>query len=105
MSELASESVSQRLRSEGVRSEQAIRPAVVRRAAVGPEPLDVAEHAELVDDPAAGAVVTFAGVVRDHDGGRAVSRAGIQRSPHRRAVVARWPPRSPTARPACAHWQ
>jgi molybdopterin synthase catalytic subunit len=46
---------------------------VVRRAAVGVEPLDVDEHAALVDDPAAGAVVTFAGVVRDHDGGRSVT--------------------------------
>jgi molybdopterin synthase catalytic subunit len=36
--------------------------------------LDVAEHAALVEDPAAGAVVTFAGNVRDHDHGRAVSR-------------------------------
>ena len=67
-------------RSEGVRTEQAIRPAVVRRAAVGTEPLDVAEHAALVDDAAAGAVVTFAGVVRDHDGGRAVR--GLEYSAH-----------------------
>jgi molybdopterin synthase catalytic subunit len=54
--------------------------AVVRLAAVGTEPLDVAEHAALVDDPAAGAVVTFAGVVRDHDGGRAV--LGLEYSAH-----------------------
>jgi len=76
-------------RSEGVRTEQAIRPAVVRRAAVGTEPLDVAEHAELVDDPAAGAVVTFAGVVRDHDGGRAVRGLEYSAHPTAAAVVAR----------------
>ena len=52
----------------------------IRRAAVGTEPLDVAEHAALVDDPAAGAVVTFAGVVRDHDGGRSVR--GLEYSAH-----------------------
>ncbi|GDY30192.1 molybdenum cofactor biosynthesis protein MoaE [Gandjariella thermophila] len=46
-------------------------PAVLR-AAVSAEPLSVDEHAALVGDRAAGAVVTFAGVVRDHDGGRGV---------------------------------
>ena len=50
------------------------------RAAVGEAPLDVAEHAALVDHAAAGAVVTFAGVVRDHDGGRAVR--GLEYSAH-----------------------
>ncbi|WP_342762286.1 molybdenum cofactor biosynthesis protein MoaE [Kineococcus rhizosphaerae] len=44
----------------------------VVRTAVSGEPLDVAEHADLVGAAAAGAVVTFAGVVRDHDHGRAV---------------------------------
>ena len=50
------------------------------RAAVGEEPLDVAEHAALVEQAAAGAVVTFAGVVRDHDGGRKVR--GLEYSAH-----------------------
>ena len=54
--------------------------ARVLRAAVGDEPLDVAEHAALVDQAAAGAVVTFAGVVRDHDGGRSVR--GLEYSAH-----------------------
>jgi molybdopterin synthase catalytic subunit len=44
----------------------------VLRAEVTSAPLDVAEHAKLVGDDSAGAVVTFAGVVRDHDGGRTV---------------------------------
>ncbi|WP_188079060.1 molybdenum cofactor biosynthesis protein MoaE [Actinotalea subterranea] len=39
----------------------------VARATVTTEALDVAEHARLVGRDAAGAVVTFAGVVRDHD--------------------------------------
>ncbi len=62
---------------------------VVRRAVVGTEPLDVAEHAALVDDPAAGAVVTFAGVVRDHDGGRGVRGLEYSAHPTAAAVVAR----------------
>ena len=63
--------------------------AVVRRAVVGTEPLDVTEHATLVDDPAAGAVVTFAGVVRDHDGGRSVCGLEYSAHPSAGAVVAR----------------
>src|SRR6187200_68830 len=70
-------------------TEPAVHRAVVRRAAVGTEPLDVAEHAELVDDPAAGAVVTFAGVVRDHDGGRAVRGLEYSAHPTAAAVVAK----------------
>jgi len=45
----------------------------VARAEVVETPLVVDEHTALVADEAAGAVVTFAGVVRDHDGGRGVS--------------------------------
>jgi molybdopterin synthase catalytic subunit len=36
-------------------------------------PLSVAEHEDAVADKTAGAVVSFAGVVRDHDGGRSVT--------------------------------
>ncbi|MBN1094338.1 molybdenum cofactor biosynthesis protein MoaE [Blastococcus sp. TML/M2B] len=36
-------------------------------------PLSVAEHEDAVADKAAGAVVSFCGVVRDHDGGRSVT--------------------------------
>jgi molybdenum cofactor synthesis domain-containing protein len=45
---------------------------VVLRAVVTEDPLDVEEHARLVARSAAGAVVSFSGVVRDHDGGRGV---------------------------------
>ena len=44
----------------------------VARALVTEDVLSVEEHARLVEDDAAGAVVTFAGVVRDHDGGKGV---------------------------------
>jgi molybdopterin synthase catalytic subunit len=40
--------------------------------AVTTEPLDVAAHERLVARAAAGAVVSFAGIVRDHDDGRGV---------------------------------
>jgi molybdopterin synthase catalytic subunit len=62
--------------------------AEVVRAAVGEEPLDVAEHAALVEHAGAGAVVTFAGVVRDHDGGRAVAGLTYSAHPTATAVVA-----------------
>ena len=42
-------------------------------ARVVDEPLSVAEHEDAVADKAAGAVVSFSGVVRDHDGGRSVT--------------------------------
>jgi molybdopterin synthase catalytic subunit len=43
------------------------------RAEVGESILDELAHAQSVEDVSAGAVVTFAGVVRDHDCGRRVS--------------------------------
>jgi molybdopterin synthase catalytic subunit len=52
----------------------------VVRAEVTEAVLDVASLAREVDDAAAGAVVTFAGVVRDHDRGRAVT--GIEYVSH-----------------------
>jgi molybdopterin synthase catalytic subunit len=42
-------------------------------ARVTEEPLSVAEHEAAVADKAAGAVVSFSGVVRDRDGGRSVT--------------------------------
>jgi molybdopterin synthase catalytic subunit len=42
-------------------------------ARVTDEPLSIAEHEAAVADKAAGAVVSFCGVVRDHDGGRSVT--------------------------------
>ena len=42
-------------------------------ARVVDEPLSVAAHEEAVADKRAGAVVSFCGVVRDHDGGRSVT--------------------------------
>ncbi|AFM19132.1 molybdopterin converting factor, large subunit [Mycolicibacterium chubuense NBB4] len=46
----------------------------VVRVALTEHPIDSPEHEALVAHHAAGAVVAFAGVVRDHDGGRGVTR-------------------------------
>lgn len=43
-------------------------------ASVGEDAVSVAALIEAVGDPRCGAVVTFDGVVRDHDGGRGVER-------------------------------
>jgi molybdopterin synthase catalytic subunit len=45
---------------------------IVVRAAIDGSPLNVSEHEALVWVPEAGAVVSFGGIVRDHDGGRPV---------------------------------
>lgn len=43
--------------------------------------LDLSAHEEAVADPRAGAVVSFAGVVRDHDHGRSVSTLTYEAHP------------------------
>jgi molybdopterin synthase catalytic subunit len=45
---------------------------VIRLLALRDTPLDVAEVLRAVEDPRAGGVVSFTGLVRDHDGGRGV---------------------------------
>lgn len=55
-------------------------PPVVLRAEVGSEPVDVADLEALVADPSCGAVVTFAGVIRNHDHGASV--AAVEYSAH-----------------------
>jgi molybdopterin synthase catalytic subunit len=62
--------------------------ASVLRAEVSDAALDMDEHAALVVSPAAGAVVTFAGVVRDHDGGRAVVELEYSGHPSAQRVLA-----------------
>lgn len=75
-------STSGRAATGGPRAETA-----VLRAAVGQEPLDVAAHAALVDGPRSGAVVTFSGVVRDHDHGRSVRALDYEGHPSAAAVL------------------
>ncbi|WP_341856973.1 molybdenum cofactor biosynthesis protein MoaE [Brachybacterium sp. GPGPB12] len=63
-------------------------PQRVRHAAVGTEEITVAAMAKDVADPRRGAVVTFDGVVRDHDGGRGVDRLEYTSHPSAPAVIA-----------------
>ena len=49
----------------------------ILRAALVDGPISLTEHEDLVANDAAGAVVAFSGVVRNHDGGRDVVRHRI----------------------------
>lgn len=66
--------------------EHRVGPRVVR-AAVIDSPLSVAEHREAVLERVSGAVVTFEGVVRDHDGGRSVLRMDYEGHPSAEEVL------------------
>ena len=57
------------------------------RAAVTDEPILLTEHEHLVAHASAGAVVGFAGVVRNHDGGRDVLRLEYAAHPHAEQVL------------------
>ena len=61
----------------------------VLRAVITEEPLDVEEHARLVARPDAGAVVSFSGVVRDHDDGRKVRALEYSSHPGAPDVITR----------------
>lgn len=61
----------------------------VVRTQVTEEPIDPAAHATEVDRREAGAVVTFSGVVRDHDTGRSVERLTYVAHPDAADVLAR----------------
>ena len=61
---------------------------MIVQSALTTQPLSVAEHEAAVAHPAAGAVVSFAGVVRDHDGGRGVARLVYEAHPSAEAVLA-----------------
>ena len=55
--------------------------------AISTDRLDVAAHEQAVAHPAAGAVVVFKGVVRDHDGGRGVNLLEYEAHPTAEAVL------------------
>jgi molybdopterin synthase catalytic subunit len=61
--------------------------ARVAVAAVTAEPLDLAAHERAVGDPSAGAVISFQGVVRDHDHGRPVTRLEYEAHPSAEEVL------------------
>ncbi len=60
----------------------------VVRVEVTTRPLVAAEYERLVGHPAAGAVVSFAGVVRDHDDGRGVTELEYEGHPTAADVLA-----------------
>ncbi|BAX94303.1 molybdenum cofactor biosynthesis protein MoaE [Mycobacterium shigaense] len=61
---------------------------LVVRAAVTEQPIDLAEHEELVGHQSAGAIVGFVGMIRDHDGGRRVVRLEYSAHPAAADVLA-----------------
>lgn len=61
---------------------------LVLRAVVTDQPISLAEHEELVSHQAAGAIVGFLGVIRDHDDGRGVSRLEYSAHPSAAQVFA-----------------
>ena len=60
----------------------------VIKAEVTTAPLDVAEHERWVSRASAGAVVSFQGVVRDHDQGRSVTALDYEGHPSAKEVLA-----------------
>lgn len=59
----------------------------VRIAEVHDTALDLAAHEQAVADPRAGAVVSFQGVVRDHDDGKGVTLLEYEGHPSAAAVL------------------
>ena len=61
---------------------------LVVRAALTDQPILLAEHQELVSHQAAGAVVGFVGMIRDHDNGRQVVKLEYSAHPSAANVIA-----------------
>ncbi|WIM88741.1 molybdenum cofactor biosynthesis protein MoaE [Candidatus Mycobacterium wuenschmannii] len=61
---------------------------LVVRAALTDQPITLAEHQGLVSRDAAGAVVGFVGVIRDHDHGRQVTELEYSAHPSAAEVLA-----------------
>jgi molybdopterin synthase catalytic subunit len=62
--------------------------AVVLRVELTEQPIELSEYEALVANESAGAVVGFAGVVRDHDGGRTVTRLEYSAHPTAQQTLA-----------------
>lgn len=62
---------------------------VIRLLALRDTALDVAEVLAAVEDPRAGGVVSFTGLVRDHDGGRGVTELAYSAHPDAEAALRR----------------
>src|SRR6478609_10908970 len=74
---------------ERLREEQrAAMSAVVLRADLSEQPIDLVEHEALVAHRSAGAIVGFVGAVRDHDGGHSVTRLEYSAHPTAQQTLA-----------------
>ena len=62
--------------------------AVVLRVELTEQPIELSAYEELVSHESAGAVEGFAGVVRDHDGGRTVTRLEYSAHPSAQQTLA-----------------
>ena len=62
--------------------------AVVLRVDLTEQPIELSDYEALVSHESAGAVVGFAGVVRDHDGGRTVTRLEYSAHPSAQQTLA-----------------
>jgi molybdopterin synthase catalytic subunit len=60
---------------------------VIRLLALRDTALSVDEVLAAVSDPAAGGIALFIGTVRDHDGGRSVTRLGYSAHPNAETVL------------------
>lgn len=63
-------------------------PGIVVFAGMAEAPIDVSTAWDAVETDATGAVVTFGGVVRNHDGGRAVDKLDYSAHPSAEATMA-----------------
>lgn len=61
--------------------------AKILKAEISSTEISVEAHAALVADDAAGAVVTFAGVVRDHDNGKGVETLDYEGHPSAKSII------------------
>lgn len=61
--------------------------STIRLLALRDTPIDVAEVLAAVEDPAAGGVVSFTGLVRDHDGGKGVTELEYEAHPGAEAAL------------------
>jgi molybdopterin synthase catalytic subunit len=77
------------LETQPQRDTSRLRPPArrIEHVLVTADPVNVGALERRVADAAAGAVVSFAGVVRDHDGGRAVTMIEYEGHPSAQAVL------------------
>ncbi|WP_067967616.1 molybdenum cofactor biosynthesis protein MoaE [Mycolicibacter icosiumassiliensis] len=61
---------------------------MILRAAITEQPIVLSEHEQLVGHRAAGAIVGFVGMIRDHDHGRQVTRLEYSAHPSAQQVMA-----------------